>query len=121
MGTAAAERAVVVMFMLIVSVSRLDDCGLKVQTAAAGRPLQLKLTAPSPGLESSVSPKFADCPAGTVAVPLAGVIWIGVPMCVGSLAVSFPVLVSPPPETVTVLVTLALISVGTFTVSVIAG
>ena len=42
-------------------------------------------------------------------------------MVVGSLAWSLPVLVSPPPDTVTVLVTLAGAVVETFTVRVIAG
>src|SRR5215471_3107013 len=109
------------MFMLIVSVSKLDDDGLKLHPAAAGRPLQLNVTGPIPGLESSVNPKFTACPAVIVPVPLAGVIWIGGPMCVGSFAVSFPVFVSPPPDTVAVLVTLALMLLGTFTVSVMAG
>ena len=42
-------------------------------------------------------------------------------MVVGSLAVSFVVFVSPPPETVAVLVTIAAALFATFTVSVIAG
>ena len=45
----------------------------------------------------------------------------GRPMNVGSLAVSFEVLISPPPETVAVLVTLAGALAATFTVSVRAG
>src|SRR5262249_16847992 len=109
------------MFMLIVSVSRVEDGGLKVQPAPVGRPLQLKFTAPSPGLESSVSPKFTDCPADTLPVELTKLSWIGRPICVGSVSVSLAVLVSPPPETLAVLVTLAWILLGTFTVNVIAG
>src|SRR5262249_36753711 len=42
-------------------------------------------------------------------------------MCVASVAVSLPVLVSPPPETVAVLITLALMLIGTFTVRGMAG
>jgi len=84
--------------MLIVSASRLEDGGLKLQSAPAGAPLLLKVTRPSPGLESNLNGKFADWPRATVAVLLVKVSCIGAPMWTGSAAVLFPGLLSLPPD-----------------------
>src|SRR5689334_25249232 len=110
------------MVMVTVESGALVAGGLNVQAVPTGKPLQPKVTMPSVASSSSTSnANCAEPPAGTVAVVECGVIWIGGPRLTGSLAVSFPVLVSPPPDAVAVLVKLFWILIGIFTVNVIAG
>lgn len=96
---------------------------LNVHVAPAGSPEQENVTNVGWGVTpvaSTVKLYIAGLPAETVTLlgPV-GVITIGGPTCVGSLAVWL--FASPPPETVAELVTLAWIFCGTFTVKVIAG
>src|SRR5437588_4753648 len=125
-GWLAAVPPAALTVIVIVLESWLVVGGLKEQVASAGRPLQLNVSVPRPGLESTWKSIDATPPCDTVMlmvpmVMLAGVTFIGGPTCVGSVAVSLPVLVSPPPETVAVLLKFAWMFCGTFTVSVIAG
>src|SRR5262249_13387846 len=68
-GHAEAEppAAAVGMVRATVAVSWLSDGGLKSHLVPAGKPLQLKVIAPKPGLESTVMLKDAAWPAVTVA------------------------------------------------------
>lgn len=58
-------------------------------------------------------------PAASVRLGVCAAICMAAVICVGSVAVSFEVSVSPPPETVAVLVTVAAALAATFTVKVI--
>src|SRR5215472_7704424 len=94
--------------------------GLKLQVDPAGNPVQARVSVPSPGVESISMITEVTPPATTCALLLpSGDIWIGGPICVGSLAVWL--FRSLPPETVAELTTLAWIFCGTVTVRVIAG
>src|SRR5260221_3321429 len=102
------------MVRFICERGRFVDGGLKVQAVPTGSPLQPKVTIPSVESSSSTSKtKDAEEPAVTVAVAACEVITIGGPQLTGSLGVSFPVLVFPPPETVALLVKLVSIFIGT--------
>jgi hypothetical protein len=67
-----------------------------------------------------VVPAFTEAPGEIVRV-VAVAAGINAPMVVASVALSFTVLLSPPPETAAVFVTLAAALLPTFTVKVIAG
>jgi len=115
----ASPLEVVIVIITVAPLCPETELGLNVQAAPAGNPLQLKLVALGSGA-STKNMKFTGLPACTAMVPvttkmeIAGLTWVV------SLDVSFEVKISPPPETVTVLVTeLALFA--TLTVSVTAG
>lgn len=96
--------------------------GLKVHAVPTGRPPQPKVIGPCVVSWLSTSKvKVAEPPATTLAVVECGVITIGGPRLMVSVAVLFAVLVSPPPETLAVLVKLFWMLIGIFTVSVIGG
>src|SRR5262245_50738263 len=107
--------------MVTVEVIWFVDGGLKLHEAPSGKPLQLNVTVPTPVLESTWKVTNPVMPAGTATSPLVAVIESGGPVCVSSEAVLLLGFTSPPPETVAVLVKLAWMLIGTFTVSVIAG
>ena len=73
--------------------------------APAGRPLQAKVMAPKPLLESTLKVVEVVPPGETCKLATCAEICRGAPIWVASVAVSFAVLSSPPPETVAVLVT----------------
>ena len=96
--------------------------GLKVHEAPTGKPVQPKVIMPRVGSSSSTSKtNVAGFPAFTVAVEECGVITMGGPSSAVSMAVSFEVLVSPPPETVAVLKKLFPIPRPIFVLRVIGG
>src|SRR2546421_10777205 len=107
--------------MVTVVVSWLVDGGLKLEAAPEGSPLQEKLMAPRPALESTTKSMEVELPFTTCRLLPLPEICNGGPMCVGSVAVLLLGFTSPPPETVAVLVTLAWMLIGTFTVRVIGG
>src|SRR5262249_2820200 len=81
--------------------------GLNVQAVPTGKPLQPKATMPRVESSSStLSVNFAAVPALTVAVVACGVITIGGPRLMLSVAVLLLGFTSPPPETLAVLVKL---------------
>src|SRR5690242_4175444 len=97
----------VVIVMLTTVAGWLVAGGLKVQAVPTGSPLQPKVTMPSEG--SSSSTLKANCaaePALTVIALFCGVITIGGPRLILSVAVLLLGFTSPPPETVAVLVKL---------------
>src|SRR5262249_51129408 len=95
--------------------------GLKLQFAPCGRPEHSSEMAPCT-LALTVKVNVPVWPRFTVALFVPGVIVRNVVvMVVGSLAVLLAGLMSPPPETVAVLVTVAGALAETFTVSVIGG
>src|SRR6266851_634044 len=105
----AAVFPVVVAVIVTVDVGTVvSDGGLNVQVTPKGTPGQANVIAPSGGFvdTSTVNENDTEPPGGTMALPLIGVIFSGGPRVVGSLAVSFAVLVSPPPDTVAVFVKL---------------
>ena len=119
---ASALPLEVVTVMVTVVKGWFVAAGLKEHAVPTGKPLQPKVTIPRLGSWSSTSKvKTAEPPATTLAVVECGVMMIGGPRLTVSVAVLFPVLVSPPPETVAVLVNLFWMLIGIFTVSVIGG
>jgi len=111
------------VFTVMVTVPLADVAtGLKVHEAPTGKPVQPKVIMPRVESSSSRSKtNVAGLPAFTVAVAACGVMTIGGPRRAVSMAVSFEVLVSPPPETVAVLKKLFPIPRPIFVVSVITG
>jgi len=96
--------------------------GLKAQADCGGSPVQVKVITPSVGSgEATSKTSVPELPAATVMVLLWGVMTIGGPRVTVEVPVSLPVLVSPPPETVTVLVKVFWMLIGMFTVRVITG
>jgi hypothetical protein len=116
----ATPLEVVIVIITVASTCPETELGLNVQAAPAGNPLQLKLVALGSGAFTKNS-YVAGLPAGTATVPLttknetAGLTWAM------SVDVSFEVTISPPPETVRVLVTELGALLATLTVSVTAG
>lgn len=96
------------------------ELGLNVHAVPTGKPLQLKLVALGSGALTRKK-KLAELPAITLAPPLRTKNETGGPTWAVSVDVSFEVMISPPPETVTVLVTELGALFATLTVSVIAG
>jgi hypothetical protein len=85
----------------------LIEPGLKLQTEALGRPLQLNEITPKVGSgASTLMTKFAMLPCTTVTVVDCGVIMMGGPSETLSVAVLLVGFTSPPPETFAVLVKL---------------
>jgi hypothetical protein len=83
------------------------DAGLKLHVEADGNPLQLNEITPKVGSgASTLMTKFAVLPCTTVTVPDCGVIMMGGPSEILSVAVLLVGFTSPPPETVAVLVKL---------------
>ena len=78
-----------------------------MQAVPTGNPLQPKVTMPRVGSSSSTSKMYeAAPPAGVLPVAECGVMTIGGPRLMVSVAVLLSVLTSPPPETLAVLVKL---------------
>src|SRR5947209_19166809 len=118
----APPAPVVLMIMVTWNESALPDGGVKLQLAPAGSPLQANVIGATPLLASTFKTVKTDFPRETCKLTVWALMIRGdVPICVGSLAVSFAVLISPPPETVAVLVTVGAMFTGTFTTRVIAG
>lgn len=112
----------VVRVMVTVESGRFVAGGLNTQAVPTGKPLQPKATIPRVESSSSTSKtNVAGAPAFTLELVECGVRIIGGPRLTGSEAVLLPVLVSPPPETVAVLVKLFWMLMGMFTVKVIGG
>src|SRR5215813_3193498 len=121
-GSVIAPAPVVLMIAVTWNENWLPEGGVKLQLAPTGNPLQAKLTGVTPLAASTFKTTRAEFPRETVTLAVwALMIRAEVPICVGSLTVSFAVLISPPPETVAVLVTVGAILLGTFTTSVMAG
>src|ERR1051326_7115146 len=98
------------------------DPGLNVHAVPTGNPPQLKVTAPRElSSSSSVKVNCPEPPAVTDCEPACGVITIGGPRLMLSVAVLLLGFTSPPPETLAVLVKLFTILIGIFTVNVIGG
>ena len=98
------------------------DPGLKLQVAWAGSPLQLNEITPRVGSGASTSiTTAAELPCTTLTLLECGIIMIGGPSEMWSVAVLSFGFTSPPPETLAVLVKLFWIFLGIFTVNVIAG
>ena len=96
--------------------------GLKLQMEALGSPLQVNVITPKVGSgASTLMTMFAILPCTTLTLLDCGVITIGGPSEMLSVAVLLVGFTSPPPETVAVLVKLFWIFLGIFTVNVIAG
>jgi hypothetical protein len=99
--------------------------GVKTNEDLSGKPLTVNVIALEKVLFTgvTVSPYFAGWPALTVmeAGAIAKVKSAGRVIVVTSMEVSLAVLISPPPETVAMLVTLAAAFAATLTVKVIAG
>lgn len=94
--------------------------GLKLQLDNEGSPLQANVIAPRPApLAVTFRTLVAEPPAVTLALVVWAVSASTASISVGSLAVSFAVFDSPPPETVAVLVTFPAAPLATFTVTVI--
>jgi len=93
------------------------DGGLKLHVARVGSPVQLRTTGFGVK-ETTLNPYPADWPAVTWLFAKVVVTETGGRICVGSLAVLSEVKVSPPPETITVLVTEDGAFAATFTVNV---
>jgi hypothetical protein len=118
-----ADASPLEVVIVIVTVAKLcpeTELGLNVQAAPAGNPLQLKLVALGNGAFTK-NMKFTELPAGTAMVPVTTEIEIAGLTWAVSLDVSFEVTISPPPETVTVLVTELGALFATLTVSATAG
>jgi hypothetical protein len=94
--------------------------GLKLHTAPSGRPAHPSETVPGTAAVT-LKVNVASCPCFAVALLVPGVMLSSPLIVVASVAVLLLGLTSPPPETVAVLVTLAWMFAGTFTVSVIGG
>lgn len=83
------------------------DAGLKLHVEADGSPLQLNVITPNVGSGASTLIAIVAMPPGTtLTVPDCGVIIIGGPSEILSVAVLLVGFTSPPPETVAVLVKL---------------
>src|ERR1043166_1507387 len=118
-GENTTDFAVVAMLMVTGEVV-VTDGGLKLHVAPAGSPLQAKVIAPSPlPLLVTFRIEVAVPPAATLTVAVCAESSRAASICVTSLAVSLAVLLSPPPETLAVLVTEDAALLATFTVRVI--
>src|ERR1041385_2057311 len=114
-GENTTDFAVVAMLMVTGEVV-VTDGGLKLHVAPAGSPLQAKVIAPSPlPLLVTFRIEVAVPPAATLTVAVCAESSRAASICVTSLAV----LLSPPPETLAVLVTEDAALLATFTVRVI--
>jgi hypothetical protein len=98
------------------------DPGLKLQVEALGSPLQVNAILPKVGSgASTLMTMFAVLPCTTLMLLDCGVMIIGGPSEILSVAVLSFGFTSPPPETFAVFVKLFWIFFGIFTVSVIGG
>src|SRR6478609_7448380 len=110
----------VVAILIVTCEVVVTDAGLKLHVAPEGSPLQAKVIAPSPlPLLVTFRIEVAVPPAATFTLEVCAVSSRAASICVKSLAVSLAVLLSPPPETLAVLVTEDAALLATFTVSVI--
>lgn len=114
-GRGGAERDAVPLVVKIETVIAVGPAvtagsiepGLKLQVEALGRPLQLNVMLPKVGSgASTLMAMFAVLPCTTLTLLDCGVIIIGGPRLIVSVAVLFVGFTSPPPETVALFVKL---------------
>src|ERR1051326_1063854 len=111
----------VVAILIVTCELAVTDAGLKLHVAPEGNPLQAKLIAPRPGLfVVTLNAVLTVPPTVTEAVVVCAASTSAATVCVGSLAVSFAVFDSPPPETVALAVNDAGALLATLTVTVMS-